>query len=54
MATVPFLPKGRKSLYVRISVPRKLQRHFKHEAELWRTLETLRVKKTAIFRDNRS
>ena len=41
MATVPFLPRDRKSLYVRVFIPRTLQHHFKNRAELWRTLQTL-------------
>jgi hypothetical protein len=36
-----FLPSSRKSLYVRLVIPRQLQHHFKHRRELWRTLATL-------------
>ena len=41
MATVPFLRRGRTSLYVSVFIPRTLQRHFKNKRELWRTLQTL-------------
>ena len=41
MATVPFLPRDRKSLYIRVFIPRQLQHHFKNRSELWRTLQTL-------------
>ena len=41
MSTVPFLPKDRKSLYVRVFIPRSLQHFFNSRSELWRTLDTL-------------
>ncbi len=41
MATVPFRPRGRKSLYVRLVIPLRLRHHFKYRSQVWRSLKTM-------------